>query len=146
MMWVNYKKLDPAAKIFVYQTAGAVAADIHALEDCTVVPGRTTLVRTGIAIQIPDGYVGQVCPRSGLSLKHGITVVNAPGLIDSDYRGEVCVILSTNSNKIFDIKAGDRIGQLMFTQAIRAIFKEVDNLTETDRGEGGFGSTGTESK
>lgn len=142
MVWINYVKLDPRAQICVYQTEGSAAADLHALEDCLVRPGKSLLVKTGLALQIPEGYVGMVCPRSGLALKYGISVANAPGLIDSDFRGEVCVILTTSSTEMIEIKAGDRVAQLMIVPVMQAIFKEVKELTTTERGQNGFGSTG----
>jgi dUTP pyrophosphatase len=100
------------------------------------------MVPTGIRMEIPIGFEAQVRPRSGLAAKHGITVLNSPGTIDSDFRGEVKVVLLNTSDEKFIVKKGDRIAQLVFSQVFRAIFKKDEVLTQTDRGQGGFGSTG----
>ncbi|WP_017670055.1 dUTP diphosphatase [Blastomonas sp. AAP53] len=125
-----------------YATAGAAGMDVVAAEDLDLLPGQRHAVATGFAIAIPDGYEVQVRPRSGLALKHGITVPNTPGTIDSDYRGELKVILINHGDAPFAIRRGDRIAQLVAAPVQRAGFAEVDDLDETDRGSGGFGSTG----
>ena len=116
--------------------------DIVAAEDLSLAPGARAAVATGFAIAIPAGYEVQVRPRSGLALKHGITCLNTPGTIDSDYRGEVKVILANLGSETFAIKRGDRIAQLVAAPVQRATFTEVASLDETARGAGGFGSTG----
>ena len=125
-----------------YATSGAAGMDVVAGEDVTLEPGARHAVATGLSIAIPDGYEVQVRPRSGLALKHGITVPNTPGTIDSDYRGELKVILINHGTEPFPIQRGDRIAQLVAAPVQRAGFVEVDNLEDTARGTGGFGSTG----
>jgi dUTP pyrophosphatase len=125
-----------------YATQGAAGMDVVAAEDLTLAPGARHAVATGFAIAIPEGYEVQVRPRSGLALKHGITCLNTPGTIDSDYRGEVKVILANLGDAPFPIQRGDRIAQLVPAPVQRAVFAEVDTLDETARGAGGFGSTG----
>ena len=126
-----------------YATPGAAGMDVVAAEDLTLTPGARHAVATGFAMAIPEGYEAQVRPRSGLALKHGITCLNTPGTIDSDYRGEVKVILANLGSEPFEIRRGDRIAQLVPTPVQRATLIEVDSLDETSRGSGGFGSTGT---
>jgi dUTP pyrophosphatase len=126
-----------------YATRGDAGADLTASGYTMVPAGSRALVKTGIKIAIPEGYVGLVHPRSGLALKHGITVLNAPGTIDSGYRGEVGVILYNSGAENFEIRAGDRIAQLVIQKVETAEFEIVDALIDTDRGEGGFGSTGS---
>ena len=126
----------------VYATPGSAGCDLIASVEVTLPPGKWTAVSTGLYLEIPRGYVAQVCPRSGLALKHGISVLNAPGIIDSDYRGEVKVILVNHDSLRYTVKKGDRIAQLVFMPVVQAQMKLIDQLTETDRGEGGFGSTG----
>ena len=125
-----------------YTTDGAAGMDVVAAEELTLAPGGRHAVATGFAMAIPDGYEVQVRPRSGLALKHGITCLNTPGTIDSDYRGEVKVILANLGNAPFAIARGDRIAQLVPAPVQRATLTEVDSLDETGRGAGGFGSTG----
>jgi dUTP pyrophosphatase len=125
-----------------YATAGAAGMDVVAAEDLILAPGGRHAVATGFAIAIPEGYEVQVRPRSGLALKHGITCLNTPGTIDSDYRGEVKVILANLGSDAFPIARGDRIAQLVAAPVQRAVFAEVATLDETVRGAGGFGSTG----
>lgn len=105
-------------------------------------PGATALVPTGLFVAIPEGYEIQVRPRSGLALRHGITVTNSPGTIDSDYRGEVCIVVTNLGREPFVVNRGDRIAQLVVAESIRAEWEEVDSLDETARGAGGFGHTG----
>lgn len=125
-----------------YASAGAAGMDVVAAETLTLRPGTRHAVATGFAMAIPAGYEVQVRPRSGLALKHGITCLNTPGTIDSDYRGEVKVILANLSDEPFEVKRGDRIAQLVPAPVQRAAFAEVETLDETARGAGGFGSTG----
>jgi dUTP pyrophosphatase len=125
-----------------YATAGAAGMDVVAAESLTLAPGARHAVATGFAIAIPEGYEVQVRPRSGLALKHGVTCLNTPGTIDQDYRGEVKVILANLGDQSFDIARGDRIAQLVPAPVQRATLDEVADLDDTDRGSGGFGSTG----
>ncbi|WP_422397292.1 dUTP diphosphatase [Sphingopyxis kveilinensis] len=128
-----------------YASDGAAGMDVVAAETLTIRPGTRHAVATGFAMAIPAGYEVQVRPRSGLALKHGITCLNTPGTIDSDYRGEVKVILANLGDDNFEVKRGDRIAQLVPALVQRATFAEVDRLDDTARGAGGFGSTGVES-
>jgi dUTP pyrophosphatase len=125
-----------------YATHGAAGMDVVAAEDVNLAPGARHAVATGFAVAIPNGFEVQVRPRSGLALKHGITCLNTPGTIDSDYRGEVKVILANLGSEPFPIKRGDRIAQLVPAAVQRASIIEVTSLDETERGAGGFGSTG----
>lgn len=125
-----------------YATAGAAGMDVVAAEERTLAPGARAAVATGFAIAIPDGFEVQVRPRSGLALNHGVTCLNSPGTIDSDYRGEVKVILANLGDAPFAIARGDRIAQLVPAPVQRAAIDEVDTLDDTARGSGGFGSTG----
>ena len=125
-----------------YASPGAAGMDVVAAETLTLAPGARHAVGTGFAIAIPDGYEVQVRPRSGLALKHGITCLNTPGTIDSDYRGEVRVILANLGQEPFDVVRGERIAQLVPAPVLRARFTEVEALGITERGSGGFGSTG----
>jgi dUTP pyrophosphatase len=125
-----------------YATDGAAGMDVLSAEDVTLVPGARHAVATGLAVAIPPGFEIQVRPRSGLALKHGISVPNTPGTIDSDYRGELKVILINHGADDFAIRRGDRIAQLVLAPVTQASWLEVESLDETVRGEGGFGSTG----
>lgn len=125
-----------------YASPGAAGLDVVAAESVLLEPGARHPVGTGFALAIPDGYEVQVRPRSGLALKHGITCLNTPGTIDSDYRGEVKVILANLGAEPFEICRGERIAQLVPAPVLRAAFEEVAELDETGRGAGGFGSTG----
>ncbi len=126
----------------VYATAGAAGMDVLAAEEVLLQPGRRHAVATGLAVAIPSGFEIQVRPRSGLALKHGISVPNTPGTVDSDYRGELKVILINHGTEDFAIARGDRIAQLVVAPVTRAVWDEVDELDDTARGAGGFGSTG----
>jgi len=154
---VAIKKLHEDAFVPSYGTEGAAGADLAAViypedypdgtppagqEALPIKPGERRLVKTGIAIELPIGYEAQCRPRSGLALKHGITVLNAPGTIDSDYRGEIGVILHNTSEKVFYVNPGDRIAQLVIAPVTKGQFIEADDLSDTVRGEGGYGSTG----
>ena len=125
-------------------TAGSAGMDLRAAvsEDVLLPPGGRTLIPTGIALALPLGYEGQVRPRSGLALKHGITVLNSPGTIDADYRGEVSVVLINHGEAPFVIQRGDRIAQLIIAAVPESVLVEVDSLAESARGAGGYGSTG----
>ncbi len=125
-----------------YATDGAAGMDVLAAEDVDLAPGARHAVTTGLALAIPPGFEIQVRPRSGLAFKHGISVPNAPGTIDSDYRGELKVILINHGGDAFAIRRGDRIAQLVLAPVVQARWVEVADLDETARGEGGFGSTG----
>lgn len=125
-----------------YATEGAAGMDVLAAEDVTLEPGARHAVATGLSVAIPYGYEVQVRPRSGLALKHGITVPNTPGTIDSDYRGELKAILINHGTEPFAIHRGDRIAQLVIAPVTRAKWDEVEELDATERGAGGFGSTG----
>ncbi|HSG34360.1 MAG TPA: dUTP diphosphatase [Sphingomonadaceae bacterium] len=125
-----------------YATDGAAGMDVLAAEDVVLAPGMRHAVATGLAVAIPPGYEIQVRPRSGLALKHGVSVPNTPGTIDSDYRGELKVIMINHGTEPFAIHRGDRVAQLVLAPVTRAVWVEVDELDETARGAGGFGSTG----
>ena len=135
---------DLAPPAPTYQSEGAVGLDLAAAvaEPFTLMPGERNLVPTGFAFAIPLGYEGQVRPRSGLALKHGITVLNSPGTIDPDYRGEVKVLLVNHGSEAFVVTPGDRIAQLVICPVARAELVLVTSLDETARGSGGYGSTG----
>ena len=125
-----------------YATDGAAGMDVVSAEDVIIQPGARHAVATGLALAIPYGFEVQVRPRSGLALKHGITVPNTPGTIDSDYRGELKVILINHGDSAFEIRRGDRVAQLVVAPVTRGTWLEVEELDETARGAGGFGSTG----
>jgi dUTP pyrophosphatase len=125
-----------------YSSEHAAGLDVTSAEALVLNPGERHAVATGFAIEIPHGYEVQVRPRSGLALKHGITCLNTPGTIDSDYRGEVKVILANLGAEPFEVRRGDRVAQLVPAPVLQARFVEVETLAETARGEGGFGSTG----
>ncbi|MFN2098938.1 dUTP diphosphatase [Altererythrobacter sp. MF3-039] len=129
-----------------YATSGAAGMDVLSAETITIAPGSRHAVATGLSLAIPEDYEIQVRPRSGLALKHGITVPNTPGTIDSDYRGELKVILINHGEGSFAIARGDRIAQLVLAPVVQASWNEVEELDETVRGEGGFGSTGGHAK
>jgi dUTP pyrophosphatase len=139
LQWLTHGKGLPTP---TYATEGAAGLDVVAAEDVTLAPGQRHAVATGFAIAIPEGYEVQVRPRSGLALKHGITCLNTPGTIDHDYRGEVKVILANLGSDAFEVRRGERIAQLVPAPVQKAAFVVTDNLSVTQRGEGGFGSTG----
>lgn len=141
---VRIKKLDPRAKLPVYGSADAAGADLCALtdDDITLAPGETTFVHTGLAAAIPQGYVGLVCARSGLASKQGLAPANKVGVVDADYRGELMVALHNHSGEARVIHNGDRIAQMVILPYLTADFVLSEELDETERGEGGFGSTG----
>lgn len=125
-----------------YATSGAAGMDVLSAESVTLKPGQRHAVATGLAMAIPQGFEIQVRPRSGLALKHGISVPNTPGTIDSDYRGELKIILINHGADEFTIARGDRVAQLVIAPVVQASWEEVEDLDETTRGQGGFGSTG----
>jgi dUTP pyrophosphatase len=136
-------RLDPAVPVPGYARHGDAGADLCAAEDIDLAPGERALVRTGIAIALPEGYAGFVHPRSGLAARHGITLVNAPGTIDAGYRGEIKVILlNTDLVRAVSLRRGDRIAQLVVQRVENVTFREVPALPESARGDNGFGSTG----
>lgn len=134
--------LSHGATMPEYATAGAAGMDLRASEDVTLAPGERAAVPTGVRLAIPEGYEGQVRPRSGLALRHGLAMVNSPGTIDADYRGEIRMILINLGSEVVQFKAGERVGQLVVCPVARAVLVSVQNLDESERGEGGFGSTG----
>jgi dUTP pyrophosphatase len=139
---VKVKILSADAVIPKYQTSEAAGFDLHSVDEKTIKAGERDVVKTGLAVALPKGYELQVRPRSGLALKNGITVLNTPGTVDSDYRGELMVILLNTSKEDFVIKKGDRIAQAVIKEILQADFAVVDELDSTERGSGGFGSTG----
>lgn len=136
--------LDPGARKPVYQTPGAAGADIYALlkDPVTITPGATVLIGTGIYLEIPLGYEAQIRPRSGLALNHGITLLNSPGTIDADYRGEIKIIMTNLGLEPFTVNNGMRIAQMVFSRVYRGEFLETDELSSTVREDGGFGHSG----
>jgi dUTP pyrophosphatase len=141
---VQVRRLSPAAILPRYMTDLAAGVDLHAAVavDVTLAPGERTLVPTGLALAIPVGFEGQVRPRSGLALKKGVSLVNSPGTIDADYRGEVGIIIINHGQDAVTIAPGERIAQLIIAPVVRAEFAEVDELDATRRNAGGFGHTG----
>lgn len=125
-----------------YQTGGAAGADLRCVDSFSIGPMERKLVLTGVSVAIPPGFEGQVRPRSGLAIRHGISMVNSPGTIDSDYRGELAVIMINLGSEVVQFDAGDRIAQLVIAPVIQAEFEAVESLETTERGAGGFGSTG----
>ena len=144
MVKILVKKFDKSIKLPVYKTSGSSGMDLIAniQNKIAIYPGRTVLIPSGIAVAIPKNYEIQIRPRSGLAAKKGITVLNTPGTIDSDYRGEIKVILINLSKKTFMIKSGDRVAQMILCPVAKGKLQEVKNLPKTIRGKGGFGSTG----
>ena len=144
MVKILIKKLNSKVKLPKYKTDGSSGMDLMAFleKPVSIMPQKSELISTGISIAIPDNTEVQIRPRSGLAAKNNISVLNTPGTIDSDYRGEIKVILFNHGNKEFIINNEDRIAQMILVPIIKATFEEVENLPETIRGEGGFGSTG----
>ncbi|MDM8010361.1 MAG: dUTP diphosphatase [Parasphingorhabdus sp.] len=141
---ISVKRLAHAGDLLLpsYETSGSAGMDVRAAENMVIAPGHRGLVGTGLAFAIPQGYEIQVRPRSGLALKKGIGIPNSPGTIDSDYRGELKIILLNHGEEDFIIERGDRIAQIVVAPVQRGILIEVADLDETQRGSGGFGSTG----
>lgn len=145
MIRVGIKKLGHGESLPLpsYETAGAAGMDLRAAENAILRPGARHLMPTGLSIELPEGYEAQVRPRSGLAVKHGVTVLNAPGTIDSDYRGEVKVPLINHGDADFHINRGDRIAQMVIAPVTRIGWIEKTELEDTARGSGGFGSSGS---
>jgi dUTP pyrophosphatase len=141
---IKHLRKDPSIPLPQYMTQGSSGMDLFAFleKEVTLEPGERKLIPTGISVAIPEGFEGQIRPRSGLAIQHGIGVVNGPGTIDADYRGEICVLLINFDKSPFAIRHGDRIAQMVISRVFRAIFEEVDELPPTGRQEGGFGHTG----
>lgn len=143
MTTIKFKKIHPNAQIPIYGTEGAAGFDFKSVEAVIINSGETKLVKLGLQCEFPEGFELQVRPRSGLALKNGITVLNSPGTVDADYRGELGVILINHSKVPFSIGVGDRIAQGVLNKFEKASFEEVEELSDTARGPGGYGSTGT---
>jgi dUTP pyrophosphatase len=142
-MRIEIRRLDPSTPLPEYAHPGDAGMDLRAASDVRIDPGERVLVPTGIALAIPEGFAGFVQPRSGLAIKSGLGILNAPGLIDSHYRGEIKVIaINMDPREPISISKGDKIAQLVIQPVVRAELAEVDELGDTTRGEGGFGSTG----
>ena len=142
-MTLRVRRLVPEAVLPVRAHDGDAGYDLHSIEAATIEPGRRAMVATGVSVEIPEGHAGLVLPRSGTAARHGIALVNAPGLIDSGYRGELKVLLlNTDLDAPFEIAPGDRIAQLVLMRVETPAVEEVDVLTDTVRGDGGFGSSG----
>ena len=142
---VSVKRLDPRAKLPAYGSAAAAGADLYALTDgpVAVAPGQTELIHTGLALAIPQGYVGLVYARTGLATRQGLAPANKVGVIDADYRGELMVSLHNHSGETRTVECGVRSAQLVIAPYLTARFQEAEELDDTERGKGGFGSTGT---
>lgn len=141
-MTVRFKRLCPDAVLPAYAHPGDAGMDIRSVDDLEIASGARALVHTGLVMVLPPGWEAQVRPRSGLALKHGVTVLNTPGTIDAGYRGEVGVILANFGDAPFAVKKGDRIAQVVIAPVTTAAIEETDVVDDTDRGGGGFGSTG----
>jgi dUTP pyrophosphatase len=141
-MEISLKRIDPDLPMPQHAHTGDGGVDLHAAEDAILPPGERCIVPTGIAVAIPLGYAGFVVPRSGLAARSGLSVVNAPGLVDSGYRGEIKVILVNLGQEVIELARGDRIAQLVVVAVEEQVFVEVDELPDSPRGSGGFGSTG----
>ena len=141
-MTLGFKRIHPDATLPAYAHASDAGMDVRSVEDLTIPAGRRALVHTGLVMELPRGYEAQVRPRSGLALKHGITVLNTPGTIDAGYRGEVGVILANFGDADFAVKKGDKIAQIVIAPVTQPEIVEVADVNATDRGAGGFGSTG----
>lgn len=142
-MKMSIKRTDDGLPLPRYAHEGDAGLDLYAAEDATIAPGHRQLIGTGIAVAIPDGHAGFVQPRSGLAIRHGLSLVNTPGLIDSHYRGEIKVIaVNLDHETPIEVRRGDKIAQLVIQRVERMELVEVDELDTTVRGEGGFGSTG----
>ena len=142
MLKIKIKKIKENAIVPKYAHHGDAGVDLYSTEDYIIKPGERVLVSTGIAIAIPKGHEAQVRPKSGLALKHGISIVNTPGTVDCEYRGEIGVIAINLGNEDFKIEKGNKIAQMVFNKIEKADFEEVKELDDTTRGDGGFGSTG----
>ncbi len=141
-MIIKVKTLSENAKLPVYATSGSAGVDLCSAVSLTIDPGKIALVKTNLSLEMPPNIEAQIRSRSGLAIKNGIFVLNAPGTIDSDYRGDVGVILANFGEKSFDVNIGDRIAQMVFAKVIKPDFSEAAELSATERGAGGFGHTG----
>ncbi len=143
---INFRRIHSTSENQLpgYMTPHSAGMDLYAElpHDIVVSPGERALIPTGIAIELPDGYEAQIRPRSGLALRHGITLVNSPGTIDPDYRGEIAIIVINHGTEPFRVRSGDRIAQMVFSRFVRVELSEAPELNKTARGEGGFGHTG----
>lgn len=142
MTTVKFRKINPSAILPSYAHPGDAGMDLCSVEELVIPSGGRAMVHTGLSMMLPLGYEAQVRPRSGLALKRGVTVLNSPGTIDEGYRGEICVILANFGEEPFAIGKGDRIAQMVIAPCTRAEIVQVDALDDTERGVGGFGSTG----
>lgn len=142
-MELKFRLLEPGAQLPSRANSGDAGLDLRAVEPATIGPSERAAIGTGLAVEIPPGHAGLVLPRSGLALRHGISMVNAPGLVDSGYRGELRVLLlNTDREHPFDVEPGDRIAQLLIVPFAEAVPIEAAELSDSERGAGGFGSTG----
>ena len=141
-MILKFKRIHPDATLPEYAHESDAGMDVRSVDDLEIAPGKRALVHTGLVMLLPPAYEAQVRPRSGLALKSGVTVLNSPGTIDSGYRGEVCVILANFGESAFAVKKGDKIAQIVVAPVTRTEIAETGSVDDTDRGEGGFGSTG----
>ena len=141
-MKLSFKRIHPDAVLPSYAHEGDAGMDVRSVQALTIQPGRRALVKTGLVAEIPSGYEIQVRPRSGLAFKHGVTVLNSPGTVDSGYRGEIGVILSNFGDEPFPVSVGDRIAQLVVSPVTQAEISQTSDVSSSERGEGGFGSTG----
>jgi dUTP pyrophosphatase len=139
---VKFKKLDDAAQIPDYQHSGDSGMDLRSLYPDLISPGEIAMISTGLSVQLPANFEGQIRPRSGLAAKFGVTVLNSPGTVDFGYTGELKVLLINHSKKDFEIKAGDRIAQFVICPVAQAYILTIDDIEASSRGSGGFGSTG----
>lgn len=141
-MKLNIKKLNINAKLPTYGTSGSAGADLYSLENVVIEPNKTVFVHTGLSMEIPEGYAGFVYARSGMASKKDLAPANKVGVVDSDYRGEIMVAIHNHGCEVRSIEIGDRIAQIVIAACVRCEFTECDELGQTQRGEGGFGSTG----
>ena len=142
MAKIRIKKIRDNAVTPRYEHDGDAGMDLYAVEDSILRPGQRKLIPTGFQVEVPKGHEMQIRPKSGLALKHGITVLNTPGTVDSCYRGEVGVIILNTSDRDYEVNAGEKVAQAVIARVEKAVVEEVEELTETQRGAGGFGSTG----
>lgn len=142
MVKIRIQKLSQDAVVPQYQTLESAGVDLHAAQTCLVKKGERKLIPTGLRMALPQGYEAHIRPRSGLALKHGVTVLNTPGTLDSDYRGELMILLINHGDKDFEVKKGDRIAQFVLKKYERIEWEESEELDNTKRGSGGLGSTG----
>jgi dUTP pyrophosphatase len=140
---LKVKRVADAARLPSYSRLGDAGLDLYAIEPIDLLPGQSALVRTGIAIELPAGHEAQIRPRSGLALKHGITVLNSPGTIDQGYRGEIGIILINHGSQLFRVEPGAKVAQMVIQAVTTVEVEEIEDLSDSERGAGGFGSTGS---